>query len=120
MNVARITGKLIRYCVQADLTISQQIEFLTSQGLLVRDQALAYQALSSVSYYRLSSYLLPFKRAHQGNAPRQFKENATFEQIWQLYQFDRELRLLVVDAIEKIEGNCSPLQGSAHLTQREI
>jgi len=89
--------------IKPALTISQQIEFLTSQGLHIGNQTLANQVLSSVSYYRLSSYLLPFKLAHQDNAPRKFKENATFEQIWQLYQFDRELRLLVADAIEKIE-----------------
>ena len=29
------------------------------------------------------------------------KKIATFEQVWQLYQFDLELRLLVADAIEK-------------------
>ncbi|HAT8127575.1 TPA: Abi family protein [Legionella pneumophila] len=85
------------------LTVSQQLEFLISQGLQIEDQKLAIRALETVSYYRLSSYLLPFKQSHNAKNPRQFKENATFEQVWQLYQFDRELRLLVADAIEKIE-----------------
>jgi len=85
------------------LTIPQQIEFLISQGLRIDDRDLAAQALSAISYYRLSSYLLPFKLHHQNSSPRQFKANATFDQIWQLYQFDRELRLLVISAIEKIE-----------------
>lgn len=85
------------------LTIEQQIEFLISQGLQVSNQELALHVLSTVSYYRLSSYLLPFKLEHQNNSPRKFKSTATFEQVWQLYQFDRELRILVVDAIEKIE-----------------
>src|SRR3990167_2917394 len=85
------------------LTISQQMEFLVSQGLQIVDRELAYHALSTVSYYRFSSYLLPFKLPHQNSSPRQFKKNVTFAQVWQLYQFDRELRLLVADAIEKIE-----------------
>ncbi len=41
------------------LTIPQQIEFLISQGLRIDDRDLAAQALSAISYYRLSSYLLP-------------------------------------------------------------
>lgn len=85
------------------LTIDQQIEFLTSQGLQIKDRGLAHHVLSTVSYYRLSAYLLPFKQPHENASPRLFKENATLEKIWQLYQFDRELRLLVADAIEKIE-----------------
>ena len=88
---------------KAALTIPQQIDFLISQGLYIDDRHLAIQALSVVSYYRLSSYLLPFKLHHQNSHPRQFRESATFNQIWQLYQFDRELRLLVISAIEKIE-----------------
>ncbi|MDP3560353.1 MAG: Abi family protein [Legionellaceae bacterium] len=85
------------------LTTTQQVEFLISQGLQIADQELAHHVLSTVSYYRFSSYLLPFKLSHQNSGPRQFKKTATFEQVWQLYQFDRELRLLVADAIEKIE-----------------
>lgn len=85
------------------LTINQQIEFLISQGLQISNQELAQHVLSTVSYYRFSSYLLPFKLSHKNSSPRQFKKIATFEQAWQLYQFDRELRLLVADAIEKIE-----------------
>ena len=85
------------------LTIEQQIKFLTSQGLQIPNPELARHVLSTVSYYRFSSYLLPFKLQHQNDSPRQFYKTATFEQVWQLYQFDRELRLLVADAIEKIE-----------------
>lgn len=85
------------------LTIEQQIEFLTKQGLQIENHGLAQNVLSVVSYYRLSGYLLPFKLSHNHINPRQFKENIAFEHVWQLYQFDRELRLLVSDAIEKIE-----------------
>jgi len=85
------------------LSISQQIEFLIAQGLQLSNQELAHHVLSTISYYRFSSYLLPFKLSHQNGSPRQFKKIATFEQVWQLYQFDRELRLIVSDAIEKIE-----------------
>ena len=85
------------------LSIDQQINFLVSQGLSISDKEFAHHVLSIVSYYRLSSYLLPFKNNHHQNGPRQFKQHITFEQIWELYQFDRKLRLLTTDAIEKIE-----------------
>jgi len=85
------------------LTVEQQVKFLISQGLLIKDQELANHVLSTVSYYRFSSYLLPFKLSHENKSPRQFKHQATFEKVWQLYQFDQKLRILVSDAIEKIE-----------------
>lgn len=91
-----------KYTKQA-LTVDQQIEFLSKQGLQIENPNLAYSVLSVVSYYRFSGYLLPFKLPHNSNSPRRFKEHITFDHVWQLYQFDRELRLLVSDAIEKIE-----------------
>lgn len=40
----------------------------------------------------------PFQDAH-----KKFARNSSFEQILQLYEFDRELRLLCLDAIERVE-----------------
>lgn len=85
------------------LSIDQQIDFLIYQGLSISDKGFAHHALSVVSYYRLSSYLLPFKNGHHQNGPRTFRQHVNFEQIWDLYQFDRKLRLLTTEAIEKIE-----------------
>ena len=85
------------------LTIDEQTQLLTQQGLIIKNPKTANYVLSVVNYYRLSGYLLPFKQPHNNNGPRYFKSNTTFDQIWQLYQFDQELRLLVTDAIEKIE-----------------
>jgi len=85
------------------LTIAQQLEFLIQQGLIVHDIEMATHVLSVIGYYRLSGYLLPFKLLHDNRSPRHFKPGTTFEKIWQLYQFDQELKLLVVDAIGKIE-----------------
>ena len=93
----------IKY-VKQPLSINQKIKFLRTQGLTIDNQDTAYHALSVVGYYRLSGYLLPFKLPHNNDqTPRKFKSGSSFDQIWQLYQFDRELRLLVIDTIEKIE-----------------
>ena len=84
-------------------SIDQQIEFLSKQGLEINNLELAHSVLNAVSYYRFSGYLLPFKQPHKENGHREFKDGATFEQAWELYQFDRKLRLHVSDAIERIE-----------------
>jgi abortive infection bacteriophage resistance protein len=46
-----------------------------------------------------------------------FHQGTTFEDILNLYTFDRELRLLVLDAIERIEISIRA-KWAYHLTQR--
>jgi abortive infection bacteriophage resistance protein len=80
------------------LTFEQQLAQLESRGMLVGDRARAIEALSRVSYYRLSAYWHPFKKADDN-----FEQGTTFEQALELYEFDRRLRLVVLDAIERVE-----------------
>ena len=61
----------------------------------------AEHQLSNVSYYRLSAYFLPFQI--YGDPGHTYKKNTSFEKIFSLYLFDRELRLIAIDAIERIE-----------------
>ncbi len=77
-------------------TIQQQIEILSQRGLIIDDHAEHY--LSHLNYYRLSGYWRLFLR--DANL---FKPNATFMEVLNLYIFDREFRLLLLDAIERIE-----------------
>lgn len=81
------------------LNIEQQIELLESRGLDIPDQEQAAHYLYHLNYYRLSGYMLPF----QEGADHQFQKDTKFEQILNLYLFDRKLRLLLMDAIERIE-----------------
>jgi abortive infection bacteriophage resistance protein len=85
------------------LSIDEQIQLLAEQGLKIESLQDAQHVIKVVGYYRFSGYLHPFKSPHQNNSRRNFQCGITFDTIWQLYQFDRELRLLVSDAIEKIE-----------------
>lgn len=57
--------------------------------------------LSNISYYRLRAYTYPFQDNSKDSQP--FNIDVSFEQIIDLYVFDRKLRLLIFDAIEKIE-----------------
>lgn len=81
-------------------SIQDQIALLLARGLVIKDITLAEHFLTHVGYYRLAGYWQIFQtntRLHT------FIANTTFDQIIELYNFDRELRLLVYDAIERIE-----------------
>lgn len=80
------------------LTYAKQVELLQSRGLAVPDPAAAERYLKQISYYRFSAYCLPFEVIRH-----QFKRGVTFEQIIQLYEFDRRLRFLIDEALEVIE-----------------
>lgn len=80
------------------MTYEQQIALLQSRGLIITDTAYARQYLERISYYRLSAYSLTFQAVKDT-----FNAGTRFEDILDLYVFDRELRLLIMDAIERIE-----------------
>jgi len=82
------------------LTIAQQIEQLKSRGMHFADEEKARYYLENLNYYRLSAYWLPFESDHKTHT---FKEGTSFERVLELYIFDRELRLLMLDAIERVE-----------------
>jgi len=79
---------------------SYQVNQWISRGLDVPDLARAERYLQSVGYYRLSAYTLPYQ---VGKPNHKFKKGASFPDVLDLYVFDRQLRLLVMDAIERIE-----------------
>ncbi|WP_029280526.1 Abi family protein [Pedobacter borealis] len=81
-------------------TIDEHIAQLQERGLVIADKVLAAHYLSHVSYYRLAGYWWPMQADKEQH---KFKENSKFEDVIHLYNFDRELRILIFDAIEKIE-----------------
>lgn len=85
------------------LTYREQIELLKSRGVEFADEQRAEKHLANISYYRLSAYMLPYKIKENGIITDEFKTGTTWDKIHQLYVFDRKLRLLVFDAIERLE-----------------
>ncbi|OYU83289.1 MAG: CAAX protease [Flavobacterium sp. BFFFF2] len=79
-------------------TYLEQLNLMKSRGLHVADDNRAIRYLTNISYYRLSAYALPFQKVKDT-----FDVGTDFQDILHLYQFDRELRLLVFNAIERIE-----------------
>ncbi len=86
------------------LSLEEQTEKILSRGCL-GDRDFIIGKLQYVNYYRLSGYLYPFRkrRMSDGFVEEEFEAGTRFEQIWDLYRFDRRMRLLLLDAIERIE-----------------
>jgi abortive infection bacteriophage resistance protein len=82
-------------------TPEEQAQKLLSRGLIAVESVLI-QRLNSVSYYRISGYLHPFIKSGE-NGEKQYREGTTLDIVWNRYCFDRRLRLLVLDAVERIE-----------------
>jgi abortive infection bacteriophage resistance protein len=87
------------------LNLAQQIGQLLGRGLIISDRQKAEHYLKFVGYFRLKVYTRFFEHPEAGtNKPVHFlREGTTFDDVWNLYVFDRELRLLILDAIERIE-----------------
>ena len=80
------------------LSFKEQLVKLGNRGLTIQDSVKANSYLSSISYYRLSAYFLPYQKIKDT-----FNAGTTFNQIIQTYMFDKDLRLLVFDCIERLE-----------------
>lgn len=81
-------------------TFSEQIELLKSRGLKVENQEVAEFYLSHISYYRLGEY---WHSMQDDKEKHTFKPGSKFSEVILLYEFDRELRILLFDIIERIE-----------------
>ena len=73
--------------------------------MLITDQAKAEKCLERVGYYRLSAYWYPFRAFDPSGSIRQdnFVKDVSFETVFELYVFDKKLRLLCLDALERVE-----------------
>lgn len=86
------------------LTFEEQLARLQARGLLVTDEPLALEHLRRVGYYRLSAYWHPMRRVGaDGVRLDEFLPGARFSDVIELYVFDKRLRALLGDALERIE-----------------
>jgi abortive infection bacteriophage resistance protein len=86
--------------VKPALSIEEQIQQLQERGLIIDDLSIAKHYFSHVSYYRLAGYWWSMQDDKVNHI---FKPNSHFSNVVNLYNFDRELRILLFDVIEKIE-----------------
>lgn len=89
--------------IKPPISIDEQIILLKKRGMLIHDDDQAVHYLKHISYYRLRAYWLPFEIKCAVPNEHAFNEGTSFEDVVDLYVFDRELRLLIMDAVERIE-----------------
>ncbi|MCS4277229.1 abortive infection bacteriophage resistance protein [Mycetocola sp. BIGb0189] len=88
------------------LTLDEQIELLCGRGMVPSHDI--KQWLHSVNYYRLSGYWHTYRVLESNGSgvvrrAERFIEGTSFTTIETLYEFDRKLRTLVHDGIERVE-----------------
>lgn len=83
-------------------SITDQLALLRRRGMVIADEAAARHYLQHISYYRLRAYWLTYE-APAVAGDHAFRPGTRFEDVLALYVFDRQLRLLVMDAIERVE-----------------
>ena len=81
-------------------TIAQQLQQLKNRGMLFKDENTATHFLSTISYYRLQGYWWDMQSDTVNHV---FHPNTYFETVIERYNFDRHLKLILFDAIERIE-----------------
>lgn len=80
------------------LSYEQQVQRLRGYGLVIADEPGAMKCLAHLNYYRFSGYCLAFEQSRHQLLP-----GTTFEQVWVAYEFDRQLRDVVTEALEAVE-----------------
>jgi abortive infection bacteriophage resistance protein len=83
------------------LDLDAQTDLLLQKGLIANRKTLV-GCLGSVSYHRLAGYWHSF-RSLCDDGDWIFHPNTSLNVVWDRYVFDRQLRLLVFDAIERVE-----------------
>ena len=86
------------------ISVEEQIVKLENRALLFSETTLAAHYLHNISYYRLRAFTYPFQDNQDPDADHSFlRDDIDFNDIIDLYVFDRRLRNLVFNELEKIE-----------------
>lgn len=80
-------------------TFEDQLGLLLSRGLQIEDESKCLNVLKSVNYYNFTAYLLPFKQKDNS-----YFEGTSFERIYDMYEFDWKMRMLLFSIIGEIES----------------
>lgn len=84
-------------------SFDEQIEILKKRNLIFLDEEISKNYLKSYGYYEIiNGYKQPFLKDPETDKVT-FKNNTTFEHIYDLYNFDKSLRSAVLEALEDFE-----------------
>jgi abortive infection bacteriophage resistance protein len=82
------------------LSFEAQADLLLGRGL-EGDRDLVIERLRAVNYYRLSAYWYTYRDPN--SSANRLISGTTMHDVWRRYTFDRQLRLMVMDAVERVE-----------------
>jgi abortive infection bacteriophage resistance protein len=94
------------------LTVEQQIAKLKDKGMVIDDLAFAEECLKNIGYYRLSGYWYPMLKynveLNENNKKEytkleEFQKGVSFEDVINIYSYDKKLRILLLNVLESIE-----------------
>ncbi|WP_265503408.1 Abi family protein [Mycoplasma mycoides] len=81
-------------------TFEEQIEILKSRGLIIKDEQKAIEILKQENYYNIvNGYKDLFLKKILNDKEDVFIENTTFDELYSLFLFDRELRSILLKYI---------------------
>ena len=83
-------------------SLDEHLAKLEQRGMGL-DRVFAAQWLGSVGYYRLSGYWYPYRVLNGNQRGDSFEAGTSFADVVALYEFDRKLRTLVHDGVERVE-----------------
>jgi abortive infection bacteriophage resistance protein len=81
-------------------TPEQCCEILKKRGLIISDQDRAIKYLTNVGYFRLTGYMFHLQ---SNDGKHNFIEGTNFDDIIKFYQFDKKLRGVISEYLERIE-----------------
>ena len=82
-------------------TSEQLVENLIAKGLIINDKKKIINYVRNIGYFRLKAYFHPLYQ--EPKHKKLFKPDASFDKLMNMYRFDRKLRILLFNEIEKIE-----------------
>ena len=82
-------------------TTEELVSSLKEKGLIISNNAKAINYIRNIGYFRLKAYFYPLYK--EPKHKHLFKQEASFDKLMNMYRFDRKLRLLLFNEIEKIE-----------------
>lgn len=94
------------------LPLDAQVERLERRGLIIDDPERAVRLLEAVGYYRVTGYLYPFLESEAYHAEdghpktrvlNAYRPGTALHHAESIIDFDRQLRLLVLEGVERIE-----------------
>ena len=86
--------------------MEEQIEILKSKGLIINDYNYAYDVLIRENYFFLSGYRHVFLKSRND---RMFIDGASFEELYAMFNFDRQIRNIFFKNLLIIENNAKSM-----------